>query len=205
MTTVCTTAWVAPPRVRLQLYSPPSSAPAAPIISSDPVSDTDTLDRFLYSWTAEMVIIRIIQSWSHLIKQRLPDANNSVLLVVPAPDDWLVEIGWKCNLTSFFWQRHQINLKIASSSFPPVSHLILTAEVHHAALQPDCCPGGDLQPLAPGVQDGVIVLQLQPPLHIIIAIISILLISIVGVIVIVIGAVLRKSWHKTRSEVSTDS
>ena len=69
--------------------------------------------------------------------------------------------------------------------------MLLTAEVHDAALEPDCCPGGDLQPLAPGVQDGVIVLELQSPLHVIIA--AILLIRIVGVIVIVIGAVLRKS------------
>ena len=71
--------------------------------------------------------------------------------------------------------------------------MLLTAEVHDAALEPDCCPGGDLQPLAPGVQDGVIVLELQPPLHVIVAVIAILLVRIVGVIVIVIRAVLRKS------------
>ena len=68
---------------------------------------------------------------------------------------------------------------------------LLTAEVGHTALQPDCRPGGDLQPLAPGVQLRIVLLQLQPSLHVIVAII--LLIRVLSVVVIVIGGVLRKS------------
>ena len=47
MTTVCMTDWMVSPSTRLQLYLPASSAPAAPMVSSDPVLDTDTLALFL--------------------------------------------------------------------------------------------------------------------------------------------------------------
>lgn len=73
------------------------------------------------------------------------------------------------------------------------SHKTLTAEVGDAALESDGGPGGDLEPLAAGVQDRVIVPQLQLPLHVIIAI-AILLIRVLSVIVIVIGGVLGESW-----------
>ena len=65
----------------------------------------------------------------------------------------------------------------------------LTAQVLDVTVEADCRPGGDLQPPAPGVHDGVVVLELQPLLDVIIAVI-ILLISVVGVIVIVVGGVL---------------